>query len=185
MSNPILYNAIAESNISQNDPEAQSLPADSSINDLTRVSTTSSVAPQYLHTGRGGAGNWVEPLSLQSQGLSQTATPNATSTTSVLLPSGSKSSSTTSAPGYNKAIFGPPQRTIGSSKPTYRGGRGGAGNYADPEAEERVRKERLEAEEKARIEVERRVEKDVEAGLARPPKAYGGAGGAWEMVDMK
>lgn len=161
----------------QDDPEAQS-----TINDLTRVPTTSNAAPEYLHTGRGGAGNWVQPSSLQSQGLSQAASPNATSTTSVLLPSTNTSQSTQ---GYNKAIFGPPQRTIGSSKPIYRGGRGGAGNYVDPEVEERMKRERAEAEEKARIEVEKKVERDVEAGLARPPRAYGGAGGAWEMVDMK
>jgi hypothetical protein len=70
---------------------------------------------------------------------------------------------------------------VGQSKPTYRGGRGGAGNYVDFEAEER---ERREEEERVRADVERQVERDVEAGLARPPRAYGGPG-AWEMVDMK
>jgi hypothetical protein len=70
---------------------------------------------------------------------------------------------------------------IGGAKPTYRGGRGGAGNYTDFAEEERVRKE---AEEKMRREAEERVVRDVEAGLARPPKAYGGHGGAWEMGDM-
>lgn len=77
---------------------------------------------------------------------------------------------------------------MGQSKPTYRGGRGGAGNYTDFEAEERARKEE---EEKVRVDVERRVERDVEAGLARPPMAHTGRGGAyqtaaaWEMVDLK
>jgi len=67
------------------------------------------------------------------------------------------------------------------SKPIFRGGRGGAGNYTDFAEEERVRKEE---EERLRRETERRIEKDVEAGLARPPKAYGGMGGAWEMGSM-
>jgi hypothetical protein len=74
------------------------------------------------------------------------------------------------------------KRVLGGSKPTYRGGRGGAGNYTDFEAEERARKEE---EERLRIEIESRIERDVEAGLARPPKAYGGIGGVWEMGDMK
>ena len=73
------------------------------------------------------------------------------------------------------------KRVIGGAKPTYRGGRGGAGNYTDFAEEERVRKE---AEEKMRREAEERVVRDVEAGLARPPKAYGGHVGAWEMGDM-
>lgn len=67
------------------------------------------------------------------------------------------------------------------SKPTYRGGRGGAGNYTDFAEEERVRKEE---EERIKRETERRIEKDVEAGLARPPRAYDGVGGAWEMGRM-
>ena len=50
------------------------------------------------------------------------------------------------------------------------------------EAEE---KERKEAEEKRRREVMERAERDVEMGLARPEKSYGGQGGVWEMGDMK
>ena len=45
---------------------------------------------------------------------------------------------------------------------------------------ERRRKE--EEEERRRKEMDRRVERDVEAGLAKPPRAYGGlSGGAFEM----
>lgn len=150
----------------ENDIEAQSTPQ--SINDLTITLTSSQPPPSYLHTGRGGAGNWVEPQALQSQGLSQEASPYATSTSA--------------------SLFGTTKRVVGQSKPTYRGGRGGAGNYTDFEAEERARKEE---EEKVRVDVERRVERDVEAGLARPPMAHTGRGGAyqtaaaWEMVDLK
>jgi hypothetical protein len=68
---------------------------------------------------------------------------------------------------------------LGGSKPTYKGGRGGAGNYTDFEAEERARREE---EERVRAEMERRVERDVEAGLERPARAYGGVvGGSYEM----
>jgi len=77
-------------------------------------------------------------------------------------------------------IFGI-KRTVGQSKPTYRGGRGGAGNYTDLEAEE---KKRREEEERLRAQMERRVEADVEAGLARPPRSYQGVGGAWEMASL-
>lgn len=70
--------------------------------------------------------------------------------------------------------------SVGQSKPLYRGGRGGAGNYyEDPAVEE---KRRAGEEEERRKEMERRVERDVEAGLARPAKAYGGmTGGSYEM----
>jgi hypothetical protein len=70
---------------------------------------------------------------------------------------------------------------VSLSKPTYRGGRGGAGNYYDAEAEE---KQRREEEERVRKQTEERIERDVEAGLARPPRAYGGVGGAFEMGRM-
>lgn len=76
------------------------------------------------------------------------------------------------------------KKIIGQSKPTYRGGRGGAGNYVDFGEEERLKKEREELEEGKRKEMEANVERDVEAGLARPPRAYGGVGGAWEMSSM-
>lgn len=43
-------------------------------------------------------------------------------------------------------------------------------------------KKRVEEEEERRVQMERAVERDVEAGLARPAKAYGGMnGGAYEM----
>jgi hypothetical protein len=68
-----------------------------------------------------------------------------------------------------------------ANKPVFRGGRGGAGNYVDPEAERRLEKER---EDEERKKVEERVERDVELGLSKPPRAYGGLAGAWEMGAM-
>lgn len=101
--------------------------------------------------GRGGAGNWVQPKELHSQGLTQESSPDVS------------------------------QRTLGSSKPTYRGGRGGAGNYGSLEEEEKGKRE---LEQKRREQVEKAVERDVESGLARPEKTYGGQGGSWEMGDV-
>jgi hypothetical protein len=67
------------------------------------------------------------------------------------------------------------------SKPNYRGGRGGAGNYVDYVQEERLKKEQ---EEQTRKETQARIEKDVEVGLARPERAYAGPGGSFEMGGM-
>lgn len=68
----------------------------------------------------------------------------------------------------------PADRVMGSSKPTYRGGRGGAGNYFDDgEEKKRIEEERVEEEQKAR-EVQGRVQEDVEKGLKRPERAYSG-----------
>lgn len=65
----------------------------------------------------------------------------------------------------------------------YRGGRGGAGNYENPEEEKRLK---MEQERKRKEEVEKAVERDVESGLARPGRTYGGGqqGGSWEMGDV-
>jgi hypothetical protein len=101
--------------------------------------------------GRGGAGNWVQPKELHSQGLSQKSSQDV------------------------------PQRMLGSSKPTYKGGRGGAGNYGSLEEEEKGKRE---LEQRRREQVEKAVERDVESGLARPERTYGGQGGSWEMGDV-
>lgn len=168
------------------DPEA--LPPATA--DLARALSASQPAPEYLHTGRGGAGNWLKPTDLAQAGLAQTSSPDPTSIT----PTSSSSSPTAASPSTSSSssppLFANPsstsrpgigvsKRVLGGSKPTYKGGRGGAGNYTDFEAEERARKEE---EERVRAEMERRVERDVEAGLARPARAYGGVvGGSYEM----
>ncbi|KAE8451300.1 hypothetical protein EG329_004465 [Mollisiaceae sp. DMI_Dod_QoI] len=128
-----------------------------SINDLTRRISATNPPPEYVHTGRGGAGNWVQPKELHAQGLTQESTPI----------------------GQDAS-----QRILVSSKPTYRGGRGGAGNYVSTEADEKEM-ERKEQEEKKRVEVQRAVERDVESGLARPERAYGGVAGSYEMNNMR
>ncbi|CZR54374.1 uncharacterized protein PAC_04258 [Phialocephala subalpina] len=126
---------------------------ESSLN-LTRTTSATKPPPEYLHTGRGGAGNWVQPSELSSQGLAQTQD--------------------------SSLAFSQP----GASKPSYKGGRGGAGNYGWAEAEEEERKKREREgereEERRKREVERAVMRDVEVGLARPERAFGGA---YEMRD--
>ncbi|KAN0114976.1 hypothetical protein V8E51_004520 [Hyaloscypha variabilis] len=167
------------------DPEA--LPPATA--DLARAISASLPAPEYLHTGRGGAGNWLKPTDLTSSGLTQTTSPDPTSIApsssspteagpSSPSPSSSSPTSTFATPAPRPGI-GVSKRVLGGSKPTYKGGRGGAGNYTDFEAEERARREE---EERVRAEMERRVERDVEAGLERPARAYGGVvGGSYEM----
>lgn len=163
------------------DPEA--LPPATA--DLARALSASQPAPEYLHTGRGGAGNWLKPTDLTQAGLAQTSSPDPTSITptSSSSPTAASSSTSSSSPPLSSASsrpgIGVSKRVLGGSKPTYKGGRGGAGNYTDFEAEERARREE---EERVRAEMERRVERDVEAGLARPARAYGGVvGGSYEM----
>jgi len=128
----------------------------SPTNDLTKTPTSSLPPSEYIHSGRGGAGNWIKPSELPSAGPTQTTSPSAN-------------------PILAKKIVAQ------ANKPVYRGGRGGAGNYGDLEAEEKVRRERASEE---RRKVEERVERDVELGLSKPPKAYGGLAGAWEMGSM-
>jgi hypothetical protein len=148
----------------QDGVEAQPPSPQLSTSDLAHALSASRPPPEYLHIGRGGAGNWIAPSELSAQGLEQVSSPDATST---------------SPSNPNIAIS---KRVLGGAKPSYRGGRGGAGNYTDFAEEERVRREE---EERVKRETEQRITRDVEAGLARPPKAYGGAGGAWEMGSME
>jgi hypothetical protein len=75
-----------------------------------------------------------------------------------------------------------PRKSSVISKPTYRGGRGGAGNYTDFAEEQQLR---MEEEKRLRKEMEERIAGDVEAGLSRPAKTYGGIGGSWEMGPLK
>ena len=131
-------------------------------NDLARALISSKPTPDYLHTGRGGAGNMVKPSGLAGQGLEQMTSADATSPTSP-----------------NVSIS---KRVLGVAKPSYRGGRGGAGSYADSAGEEKVRREE---EERMRVATEERITRDVERGLSKPPLAYGERGGTWEMRSME
>lgn len=175
---------------SKQDIEAQT-PTSSKA--LAAAIASSQVPPEYQHTGRGGAGNWIQPAEMVNQGLSQTAAtggnPTAESTSSSLpapeTPGTTSPKSPTARPQRPRLPSSPSSSS--TSTPRYRGGRGGAGNYTIPDTAamkaERERKEKEEEEKAIRL-VEERIRQDVEAGLAKPAKAYGGVGGAWELRDM-
>lgn len=101
--------------------------------------------------GRGGAGNWYQPTELQKEGTFTTPS-DATA-----IPTGSKPQVSTPWHPENQEL------------PVARSGRGGAGNFVW-KSEEKDRKER-EEEERRREVVSQSVERDVEAGLAKPPGA--------------
>ncbi|KAK2630149.1 hypothetical protein QTJ16_000969 [Diplocarpon rosae] len=119
-------------------------------------------APEYLHTGRGGAGNWVQPSELASSGLAQ------------IHPTSDLISTSKPAAGASPAA-----RVGGSSKPTYRSGRGGAGNYHDlmPGVEGEEEGLPMESEERSiKLWAERQAQEAAERALMRPEKAYRGSG---------
>merc|ERR1712225_77130 len=137
-------NYYSKQDIADATKNATDIESQTSSHTHTQAHSTSSPAPEYQHTGRGGAGNWVQPSELKSHGLAQQSEDmHSTETT--------------------RPAEAPAQRVMGSSKPTYRGGRGGAGNYFDDGEEERRKRE-----------VQGRVEGDVERGLKRPERAYSG-----------
>ncbi|PQE05435.1 hypothetical protein CJF31_00010943 [Rutstroemia sp. NJR-2017a BVV2] len=119
------------------DLEAQSLPLSKQPTATTAAAVAASQPPEYQHTGRGGAGNYITPSTLSSAGLTQTTTSHTDSTVNP-------------APG-------PAQR----SSVVYKGGRGGVGNYEFLEGERES--ERMEEEERQR-EIERVVRGGVEVG---------------------
>lgn len=99
--------------------------------------------------GRGGAGNWYQPTELDREGtftqpVDATATPTAA-----------------------KPQVSTPWHPEGQEMPLARTGRGGAGNFVW-KSEEHARKA-SEAKERQMETVSQCVERDVEAGLAKPP----------------
>ncbi|OAK99216.1 hypothetical protein IQ06DRAFT_336813 [Phaeosphaeriaceae sp. SRC1lsM3a] len=116
---------------------------------------TSQQPSDYAHMGRGGAGNWYQPTELQKDG---TFTQPADST---------------AIPTSSKPQISTPWHPEGQELPVARAGRGGAGNFVW-KSEEQVRRERegRELDElKKKENVQREVERDVEAVLARPGAA--------------
>ena len=101
--------------------------------------------------GRGGAGNWYQPSELQKEGVF------------------TQPSDSTAIPTSSKPHVSTPWHPEGQEMPVARSGRGGAGNFVW-KSEEQAKKER-EEEERRREVVREGVERDVEAGLAKPPGA--------------
>ncbi|KAM3068735.1 hypothetical protein ACMFMG_010911 [Clarireedia jacksonii] len=147
------------------DLEAQSLPLSKQATATTAAAVAASQPPEYQHTGRGGAGNYITPSMLSSAGLTQTTTSHADSTINP-------------APPYQ--VHANANAGAQRSSVVYKGGRGGVGNYEvvgdAGEGRDREREREREREE----EIERRVLGDVETGLTKPGKAYDGGGGGKE-----
>lgn len=101
--------------------------------------------------GRGGSGNWYQPSELQKEGTF-TAPGDATAT-----------------PTSTKPQVSTPWHPDGQELPVARSGRGGAGNFVW-KSEEQAQKAKQD-EERKRESVREGVERDVEAGLAKPPGA--------------
>merc|ERR1711939_1046329 len=143
--------------------------------------STATMSDIYKKVGRGGAGNYYSKQDIAD------ATKNATDIESQASSHTHTQAHSTSSPApeyqqtedmhsteTTRPAEAPAQRVMGSSKPTYRGGRGGAGNYFDDgEEARRIEEERVE-EERRKREVQGRVEEDVERGLKRPERAYSG-----------
>ncbi|KAF2125830.1 hypothetical protein P153DRAFT_425617 [Dothidotthia symphoricarpi CBS 119687] len=128
----------------------------------TATSTAAQAAQPYAHTGRGGAGNWYEPATLQQTGTF-TQPDDATR-----LPTGEKPA--VSAPWHPEGV----------ELPVARSGRGGAGNFV---WKGEAHGEKMNDGEKEREEMVRRgVERDVEAGLQRPGAARVGGKSHWSML---
>jgi hypothetical protein len=126
---------------------------------LARTQTHStSFGPGYSRTGRGGAGNFT----FHSTGPDTTAQPTNLNRTSTNRKEGDLEEQTAAAVA---ATIAAKPRTGGLS------GRGGAGNWTghDGSGEE---KQEHEKQQKKAEELEMQVLRDVDVGLAPPPRAY-------------
>ena len=102
--------------------------------------------------GRGGSGNWYQPKELEQSGSFQ------------------QPADSTAAPSTStKPNISTPWHPEGQEFPVARAGRGGAGNFVWKDEERDAR--RNEEEKKAKDRVSEDVERDVEAGLAKPGAA--------------
>lgn len=131
--------------------------ANPASNAASAPSQTSSTASQdYAHMGRGGAGNWFQPKTLQQEG-----------TFSQQTPAESTAQPTNTTPNVSK-----PWTPEGQELPVARHGRGGAGNMVW-KSEEMWRQEKAD-EQRRREEIERNAEAAA-GGLQSPTKALFGA----------
>lgn len=121
----------------------------------TRPAQPANASQDYAHMGRGGAGNWYQPTELQKEGTF------------------TQPGDSTAIPTSSKPQVSTPWHPEGQELPVARSGRGGAGNFVW-KSEEQAKKE-AEDEERKKEVVREGIERDVEAGLAKPPGARLGA----------
>ncbi|KAF2875427.1 hypothetical protein BDV95DRAFT_561853 [Massariosphaeria phaeospora] len=143
---------------------AEDVEANHSLTSTAAPPVTSAPAQgqDYAHMGRGGAGNWFQPSELEKEGTF------------------SQPSDATATPTSSKPQVSTPWHPESQELPVARAGRGGAGNFVWKDAEKE--RERLAQEDMVRDRVNEKVEKDVEAGLAKPGAALLGgtkAGRGW------
>ncbi|KAI9759956.1 MAG: hypothetical protein M4579_001989 [Chaenotheca gracillima] len=140
---------------------------------------------EYIHTGRGGAGNWGEPPEVVAASIKAEANTTGNSGSD-----GQKGKTINTAPPITRTTTTSPPPTPRDAPANRNGsmtGRGGAGNFA---ANKKAMKEQ-EAEVEKQKERERatrqeQVRDDVEAQLELPGRAFLGGkkaasgGGSWE-----
>ncbi|KAF2637205.1 hypothetical protein P280DRAFT_472382 [Massarina eburnea CBS 473.64] len=148
-----ILRAREQSKTTAEDIETNRSPASSEAPPATSSPLPTNSNQEYAHTGRGGAGNWYQPSELSKTGTF------------------SSPSDTTTLPTADKPQISTPWHPENQEMPLAKAGRGGAGNFiwGSGEGEEEKKKE---DEKKVKEEVGKKVEMDVEAGLAKPPGAF-------------
>ncbi|KAK9771079.1 hypothetical protein SCAR479_12203 [Seiridium cardinale] len=155
-----------------NDLEAQKpapadeLPSDPAEAPRNQPPAGASATPAYARTGRGGAGNFVDPLAASSSSTRphshsqqpRPATVHSTGNQSFAQPSGPADPAAPSSTGAQRA---PPRAGLT--------GRGGAGNWASTEDQKTVDEEQ---ERKRKEAIDKGVFDDVRAGLKEPGRAH-------------
>ncbi|KAG9198904.1 hypothetical protein G6514_009280 [Epicoccum nigrum] len=146
-----LAQAAASNKKATEDIEAANFPSTASV----PLQTSSNASQDYAHMGRGGAGNWFQPKTLQQEG-----------TFSQQAPADSTAPPTNATPNVSK-----PWTPEGQELPVTKQGRGGAGNMVW-KSEEMWRKEK-EDERRRKEEIERNAEAAA-GGLQSPSRAVFG-----------
>jgi hypothetical protein len=141
--------------------EAPSDPAEPP-SDLPPTSAGASSTPIYARTGRGGAGNFVDPLTASSSNIKSHSQPHP----ATIHTTGNQSFA------QSQSAVGPANHSsTGAQRPPRAGlsGRGGAGNWASGEEQKTIDEEQ---ERKRREAIDKGVFDDVRAGLKEPGRAH-------------
>ncbi|KAF2091542.1 hypothetical protein K490DRAFT_31526 [Saccharata proteae CBS 121410] len=142
------------------DPSPADLPTRTDSNAAVAAAAAAPPLQEYAHMGRGGAGNYYSPASLEQTGTFSAPGPADTSTAEPV-----READPGAAAAAAAAAAAP-------DMPIARTGRGGAGNFHWAEQQP----VQGGAERNTEEQVRERVESDVEKGLSRPPNAFLGNG---------
>lgn len=144
--------------------EPPSDPAEPPSNQPPSAGAPSST-PVYARTGRGGAGNFVDPLTASSSNVRSGAQPHPAtvhSTGNQSFAHSSQSSGQPTDPATSSS-------TGAQRAPPRLSGRGGAGNWSSGESQGLVDEEQ---ERKRREAIDKDIFADVKAGLREPGRAH-------------